>query len=108
MMPVPDAQRTDEQRMIAAEFAPSGMANAVGTLLVNPQLARRIFTHERYITAESTLAPRHRAILGLRAAWLSRSSYLWAHRATLARRAGLTDVELRRIAQGADAGWEPF
>jgi alkylhydroperoxidase family enzyme len=109
MSPVPDAQRTDEQKAIAAEFAASDMANAVGTLLTYPALARRIFTHDRYITAESTLTPRHRAILGLRTAWLARSNYLWAHRATLARRAGLTDADLRRIAQGTDApGWDPF
>jgi alkylhydroperoxidase family enzyme len=107
--PVPDAQRTNEQKTLAAEFAPNDMANAVGTLLMYPALARRIFTHDRYITTESTLTPRHRAILGLRTAWLARSNYLWAHRATLARRAGLTDADLRRIAQGTDApGWDPF
>ena len=89
--PVPDAQRTDEQKAIAAEFAANEMANAVGTLLTYPSLARRIFPHDRYITTESTLMPRYRAILGLRTAWLARSNYLWAHRATLARRAGLTD-----------------
>ena len=107
--PVPESQRTDEQKAIAAEFAPNAMTNAVGTLLTYPSLARRIFTHDRYITAESTLMPRHRALLGLRAAWLARSGYMWAHRATLARRAGLTDADLRRIAQGPDApGWDPF
>jgi alkylhydroperoxidase family enzyme len=106
---VPDGQRTDEQRMIATEFAPNGMSNAVGTLLTYPLLARRIFTHDRYITAESALPPRHRALLGLRTAWLARSNYMWAHRATAARRAGLTDADLRRIAQGPDAaGWDPF
>jgi 4-carboxymuconolactone decarboxylase len=109
MAPIPDAQRTDEQRMVASEFASNGMSNAVGTLLVNPGLARRIFTHDRYITAESTLPPRHRWLLGLRAAWLTRSNYLWAHRAPQARKAGLTDAELRRIAQGPDAaGWDAF
>ena len=109
IVPVPDAQRTDEQKAIAAEFAPNAMTNAVGTLLTYPALARRIFTHDRYITAESTLMPRHRALLGLRAAWLARSGYMWAHRATLARRTGLTDADLRRIAQGPDApGWDPF
>ena len=109
MAPVPDAQRTDEQKAIAAEFAANEMPNAVGTLLTYPVLARRIFTHDRYITAESTLMPRHRAILGLRTAWLARSNYLWAHRAALGRRAGLTDADLRRIAQGPDAsGWDPF
>lgn len=95
--------------MIASEFMPNGMANAVGTLLVYPGLARRIFTHDRYITAESTLPPRHRSLLGLRAAWLARSNYLWAHRVPGARRAGLTDAEIGRIAQGPDAaGWDAF
>ena len=109
MTPVPDGQRTDEQRMIATEFAPSGMSNAVGTLLRYPVLARRILAHDRYITTESTLPPRHRTLLGLRAAWLARSRYLWAHRAAAGRRAGLTDAELRRIAQGPDAaGWDTF
>ena len=109
MTPVPEGQRTEEQRTIAAEFAPGGMANAVGTLLVYPGLARRIFTHDRYITDESTLGPRHRSLLGLRAAWLTRSNYLWAHRAPAARKAGLTDAELRRIAAGPDAaGWDAF
>jgi alkylhydroperoxidase family enzyme len=109
IVPVPEAQRTDEQKAIAAEFAPNAMPNAVGTLLTYPALARRIFTHDRYITAESTLTPRHRALLGLRAAWLARAGYMWAHRATRARRTGLTDADLRRIAQGPDApGWDPF
>ena len=63
MAPIPEAQRTDEQRMVASEFASNGMSNAVGTLIVNPGLARRIFTHDRYITAESTLPPRHRWLL---------------------------------------------
>lgn len=109
MSPLPEGQRTDEQRLIASEFAPNGMSNAVGTLLVYPGLARRIFTHDRYITSESTLPPRHRSLLGLRAAWLVRSNYLWAHRAPAARQAGLTDADLRRIAQGPDAGgWDAF
>jgi len=100
---------TPVEETIATEFAANGMANAVGKLLVYPSLARRIFTHDRYITTESTLPPRHRALLGLRTAWLTRSNYLWAHRAILARKAGLTDADLRRIAQGPDApGWDPF
>ena len=109
MLPVPDAQRTDEQKTLAAEFAANEMPNAVGTLLVYPSLARRIFTHDRYITTESTLPPRHRALVGLRTAWLARSNYLWVHRAAIGRRAGVTDADLRRIAQGPDApGWDPF
>lgn len=109
LVPVPEQQRTDEQRAIAPEFAPAGMSNAVGTLLVYPALARRVFTHDRYITLESTLPARDRFLLGLRAAWLAHSGYLWAHRVAAARRAGLTDTELRRIAEGPDApGWSAF
>lgn len=85
------------------------MTNAVATLITYPVLAGRILTHDRYITTESTLPPRHRTLLGLRATWLARSNYLWAHRATAARRAGLTEADLRRVAQGPDAtGWDPF
>jgi hypothetical protein len=51
--------------------------------------------------------PRYRALLGLRAAWLARSGYMWAIAPTLARRAGLTDADLRRIAQGPDAPGGP-
>jgi alkylhydroperoxidase family enzyme len=81
----------------------------VATLLTYPALARRVFAHDHYITTDSTLQPRHRALLGLRTAWLTRSNYLWAHRTAIARRDGLTDADLRRIAQGPDApGWDQF
>lgn len=107
--PVPEAQWDDEQRALAAEFAPGGMSNAVATLLHYPALARIVLTHERYLASESTLPPRHRALLALRTAWLTRSSYFWAHRAAAAEQGVLTGEEVRRVAQGAAApGWDPF
>ena len=90
------SQRFSRRGLLKGALAVSAISATVGTLLVHPGLARRIFTHDRYITAESTLPPRHRALLGLRAAWLARSNYLWAHRVPAARQAGLTDAELRR------------
>jgi alkylhydroperoxidase family enzyme len=61
------------------------------------------------VWGESTLPPRDRALLALRTLWLTRSHYLWAHRAAAARRAGVTDAELERIARGPDtAGWDHF
>jgi 4-carboxymuconolactone decarboxylase len=107
--PVPENQRTDEQRSIAATFASSGMPNAVATYLNHPALADHVLPYEHYASSASTLPPRHRALIGLRTAWLTRSNYLWAHRAAEARRVGFTNEELRRVAQGPDApGWDAF
>jgi alkylhydroperoxidase family enzyme len=107
--PVPENQRTDEQKAIAAQFTSAAMPNFVGTLLNYPALAKGMLPHERYITNDSTLPPRHRVLLGLRTAWLTRSSYLWAHRAGAAKRAGFTDEEIARIARGPEApGWDAF
>ena len=107
--PVPENQRSSEQQSIAARFASTGMPNAVATYLNHPALADHILPYEHYVWSDSTLPPRHRAILGMRTAWLTRSDYIWAHRAGVARQAGLTDEALRRIAQGPDAnGWDGF
>ncbi len=106
--PVVEAQRTNEQRAIAAQFASSGMTNAVWTYLHYPALGQSLLTHERYVSNESTLPPRHRMLLGLRTAWLTRSDYLWAHRAAAARRAGFTADDLRRVAEAPDARWDAF
>ena len=107
--PVPENQRTDEQRAIAAKFAASGIPNAVATYLNHPALADHILPYEHYASSNSTLPPRHRALIGLRTAWLTRSNYLWAHRAAESRRVGFTNEELGRVAQGPDAkGWDGF
>src|SRR5580704_565401 len=107
--PVPENQRTDEQRSIAAKLGSSGLPNAVATYLNHPALADHVLPYEHYASSHSTLSPRHRALIGLRTAWLTRSNYLWAHRAAESRRAGFTNQELRRVAQGPDAmGWDAF
>jgi len=103
--PVPESQWSEEQRSIAAQFASSGMTNAIATYVHYPTLAQALLAHERYISNESTLPPRHRLLLGLRTAWLTRSDYLWAHRAAAARRAGFTADEIARIAQVPEAKW---
>lgn len=100
MAPVPASQQSSEQRALAARFAPSGMLNAVATYLNHPSLAEHILPFEHYVSSESGLPPRHRALLGLRTAWLTRSNYLWAHRAAAARRIGVTSEELTRVAHG--------
>jgi alkylhydroperoxidase family enzyme len=107
--PVPEAQRSAEQRALAERFAPSGMTNAVATYLHHPALAEAVMPYDQYISSDSRLAPRHRALLHLRTAWLTRSEYLWAHHAERALRNGLPRADLARIAQGPAAkGWSAF
>ena len=108
--PIPASQWSERQRQIASEFATQGeVGNVVATLLHHPTLAANVLPYQRYATHESTLPPRHRAMLNLRTAWLTRSDYLWAEQARAARRAGLTSVELRRIAEGPEAlAWDSF
>jgi 4-carboxymuconolactone decarboxylase len=109
LAPVPANQWTSEQRSIAEKFGSSGMPNAVATYLTYPALADHVLPYERYAASDSTLPPRHRALIGLRTAWLTRSNYLWAHRAAESRRVGFTNEDLRRVAQGPDArGWDAF
>ena len=107
--PVADSQRTDEQRALAARFASSNIPNAVATYLHHPSLAEHILPFEHYVSSQSGLPPRQRMLVVLRTAWLTRSNYLWAHRAGEARQTGLTHEELNRVAQGPDAkGWDAF
>lgn len=107
--PVPEGQRTDQQRMLAAQFASSGIPNAVATYLNHPALAEHILPFEHYVSSDSGLPPRHRALLVMRTAWLTRSNYVWANRTAGARQAGLTNDELTRVAHGPDAkGWDGF
>jgi 4-carboxymuconolactone decarboxylase len=109
MAPVAAPQMTAEQHAIADRFASSGIPNAVATYLNHPALAEHILPYERYVAADSLLPPRHRKLLSLRTAWLTRSGYLWAHEAPEARRAGLSSDEMKRIAEGPDAkGWPAF
>jgi alkylhydroperoxidase family enzyme len=108
--PLPQADWDETQRAIVANSSPSGRAtNLTATYLHHPQLAASLLPFEQYIASDSVLPARHRALLGLRTAWLTESEYLWAHRAAAARADGLTDAELRRVAEGPDAaGWDSF
>jgi alkylhydroperoxidase family enzyme len=65
--------------------------------------------YTEYLLTASALPARHRELLWLRTAWLARSDYVWAQRASVARREGFSDADLERIARGPEAPeWEPF
>ena len=108
--PVPESQWDDAQKALVAKYSPSGRAdNALKTLLNLTPLVDGLMTYTNYLLNESSLPPRQREMLVLRAAWLGGSQVLWSTHAPAARAAGLSAAEVRRIAQGPDtAGWDPF
>ena len=102
--PLPEAQWTDEHRQRIAKFLPAGArpGNSFRTLLNVPELVDRTMTFHNYITQDSSLSPRVRDLLILRTAWLHGSDVIWRERVPFARKAGLTNEEIRKIAQGPD------
>jgi 4-carboxymuconolactone decarboxylase len=109
--PLPEAQWTDEHKQRIAKFLPAGArpGNSFRTLLNVPELVDRTMTLYNYVTQVSSLPPRIRELLVLRTAWLHGSDVIWRERVPFARKAGLTDDEIRKIAQGPSAaGWDAF
>ena len=109
VLPLAEAGWSAEQRALVETYAPDGRpGNALLTLMRVPALADRVFPFMRYITASSTLSPRHRAILILRTAWLTQSANLWATHASLPGQSGLSADEVHRIAEGPGEEWSGF
>ena len=110
ILPLPETEWSDVHRKLVAQFAPDGRAgNDLRTLLRVPDMVDALMPFNVYVSRESSLPSRHRELLILRTAWLCGNQYVWSSHASLAKSAGMTAVEIRRIAQGADApGWEPF
>jgi 4-carboxymuconolactone decarboxylase len=109
--PLPEQQWTTEHQQRIDKFLPAGTrpGNSFRTLLNVPELIDHTMSFHNYILQDSSLPPRIRELLILRTAWLHGSDVIWRERAPFARKAGLTDAELRKIAQGPTApGWDPF
>ncbi len=107
--PLPESDWTAEQRAVVERYTADGHAdNVVRTLARVPALADRVLPFMHYVASESTLSPRHRAILILRTAWLTQNASIWATHASRAAESGLTGDEVLRIAQGPGDAWDEF
>ena len=108
--PLAEAEWTNEQREVVEKYEADGFAgSALRTLARVPALADRTFPFMRYVSRDSTLSPRHRAILTLRVAWLTQSANLWTSHANHALEAGVTAEDVQRIAEGSSADtWSEF
>ena len=110
VQPLPEAQWTDAHRQLVEKFAGYGKPdNAFKTFLNVPEMVDGVMPYTIYLSMDTSLMPRHREILILRAAWLCGNEALWAQHAPRARDAGMNNTEIHRIAEGASAaGWDPF
>jgi 4-carboxymuconolactone decarboxylase len=84
--------------------------NVLGTMAQHWDAAQKFLVWAYHVMGEtSTLPPRERELLILRIGWLCQSEYEWGQHVLFARAAGLSDTEIVRIKEGADAvGWAPF
>jgi alkylhydroperoxidase family enzyme len=80
--------------------------NIFKTLANHSGLMKRWMVFANHILGKSTLPVRERELIILRIGYLCRSGYEWGQHVLIARRAKMTDDEIRRIQAGADAkGW---
>src|SRR5213080_4571578 len=110
MAPVlPDERDEQQQELLGGVGALTGPAsNIFDTLVRHPGLFRKWLPFGGKLLS-GKLPPRDRELLILRTGWLCRSAYEWGQHVLMARAAGVTDEEIARVVEGADAeGWEPF
>jgi AhpD family alkylhydroperoxidase len=105
--PLTKEQRTPAQQEMLASRPDY---NVYKTLANHVDLYNRWSPLGRFVMNGSSLAPREREIVMLRMGWLCQSEYEWAQHARIAKAdAGLTNVDIHRIAEGpAAAGWSDF
>ncbi|MFQ5418045.1 MAG: carboxymuconolactone decarboxylase family protein [Myxococcota bacterium] len=101
--PLPVEKLTEEERV---RLGDGPILNIFRTLAHHPKLLKRWLVFGNHVLSKSTLSPRDREIAILRIGWRCKAEYEWRQHVTIARQAGLSDEEIRRIGEGADApGW---
>lgn len=79
--------------------------NLVRTLARHPAALAGLAPLAVYLKERAMATAVDQTLLALRVAWLTRSDTMWAEQAAEARVFGFRDDDLRRIAEGPDAGW---
>jgi alkylhydroperoxidase family enzyme len=108
LAPLPEDEWTDEMREIfrPIEEYNGRVFNIFTTLARHPKLLKRWLVFANHCLIKSTLSPRQRELVILRAGWLCHSTYEWVQHNRIAREAGIADEEIERIKRGPEAeGW---
>jgi alkylhydroperoxidase family enzyme len=108
--PLPPGEHDEEVReLLEGVIVPGGAAsNIFGTLVRHRGLFRRWLPFGGKLLS-GRIPARERELVILRTAWLCRSNYEWGQHLLIARAAGISDDEIRRVQSDPDAdGWETF
>jgi len=111
LAPKPEPEWDDETRALLERNAVGGgpILNVFATMAHHPKLLKRWMVFGTHVLVKSSLPVRDRELLILRIGWRCRSAYEWGQHVVIARRSGITDDEITRVAQGPDApGWDLF
>lgn len=100
--PTTDADWDDETRAILDSV---GRLNIFTTLAHHPKLLKRWLVFGGHVLARSTLPARERELVILRTGWRCRSAYEFGQHTLIGRREGLTEEEVRRVADDDLGGW---
>jgi len=107
--PLPEAQWSEDARKViepTRQMSGGKVFNVFSTLAHHPHLLKRWMVFANHVLVKTTLPPREREILILRAGWLCGSEYEWGQHVVIGRASGLTDDDIERISVGPDApGW---
>lgn len=98
----------EEQQKLLEPLATRGrVLNIFRTLVRDPEALKAFLAWGNYILSKRNgLAPREREIVILRIGFLCKAGYEWTQHVPIGRRAGLSENEIARIKQGAEApGW---
>lgn len=95
------------QRELATPQIRDGkLPNLYGTMINHPGLYKPRLTFGSYVQRDSGLSPKSRELLIMRTGWNIKAEYEWAHHVSYSKDAGLSDAEIKRIAEGPKArGW---
>src|SRR3954466_2497421 len=108
IQPMSDAEMGPEQKEALKDFGDGPVLNIFRTLVRAPKALSRFNSWGGYVLSRrNDLPPREREIVILRTGFLCKSGYEWTQHTRIGLREGLTEDEIARIKQGADAGWSP-
>jgi 4-carboxymuconolactone decarboxylase len=108
--PVPKSEWNDETKDLLESLRRDGhVYNIFATLARHPQLLKKWLVFAGHVLGKSSLPAREREIVILRMGWLCRAEYEWGHHVVIGKQTGLSDDDIKRIAEGPDAsGLDPF
>jgi alkylhydroperoxidase family enzyme len=98
----PDQWDARTKEVMAPFAGQQRVFNIFKTLAHHPDLMRRWLVFANHVLGKSTLAVRERELVILRIGYLCQAGYEWGQHVEIARRAGMSDDEIRSAKTGPD------